>query len=82
MVIRVSMPKIGEVASEGTIVSWLKNEGDRVEKDEPLCIVEVEKVTIEIRSPCAGTLSKVLVPEGKSVPVDGSVATVVELRDT
>jgi pyruvate dehydrogenase E2 component (dihydrolipoamide acetyltransferase) len=53
--------------NDGTIVKWLKQEGDTVEVGDPLCEVESAKVNSEVESPGAGTLARIVVPEGKTV---------------
>jgi 2-oxoglutarate dehydrogenase E2 component (dihydrolipoamide succinyltransferase) len=65
----VKMPQMGESVVEGTIIKWLKSEGDAVETDEPLVEVSTDKVDTEIPSPISGTLVKVLVGEGDTVEV-------------
>src|SRR6202050_5541621 len=69
----VVMPQMGESIVEGTLTKWLKKAGDHVERDEPLFEISTDKVDTEIPSPAAGTLSEVLVEEGKTV----GIATVV-----
>lgn len=68
------MPKMGESIAEATITKWLKNEGDRVEKDEPLVEIATDKVDSEIPSSEEGILSKILFQEGDVVPVGEVVA--------
>jgi 2-oxoglutarate dehydrogenase E2 component (dihydrolipoamide succinyltransferase) len=63
------MPQLGETIVEGTILKWLKKEGDAVERDEPLFEISTDKVDTEVPSPVAGTVSKILVQEGLTVPV-------------
>jgi pyruvate dehydrogenase E2 component (dihydrolipoamide acetyltransferase) len=70
------MPKLGLTMTEATIIEWLKNEGDRVEKGEPLFVLETEKTTLEIEAPASGTLS-ILVPAGQTVPVHEPIATLL-----
>jgi len=65
----VQMPQLGETIVEGTILKWLKKEGDAVERDEPLFEISTDKVDTEVPSPVAGTVTKILVEEGKTVPV-------------
>jgi pyruvate dehydrogenase E2 component (dihydrolipoamide acetyltransferase) len=72
----VQMPQMGESVVEGTILKWLKSEGDAVEVDEPLVEVSTDKVDTEIPSPVAGTLVKVLVQEGDTVEVGTSIAEI------
>jgi pyruvate dehydrogenase E2 component (dihydrolipoamide acetyltransferase) len=66
---QVQMPQLGETIIEGTILKWLKKEGDSVERDEPLFEISTDKVDTEVPSPVAGTVSKILVDEGATVPV-------------
>jgi hypothetical protein len=73
----VVMPQMGESIVEGTLTKWLKKSGERVERDEPLFEISTDKVDTEIPSPAAGTLSEVLVEEGKTVGIN----TVVNPRN-
>ncbi len=68
------MPQVGESVTEGTVLRWLKGEGDRVERDEPLVEVETEKVNVEIPSPWAGVLQRIVAREGETVPVGEPLA--------
>jgi 2-oxoisovalerate dehydrogenase E2 component (dihydrolipoyl transacylase) len=70
------MPQLGESVTEGTIARWLKAEGDEVEKDEPLCEVDTDKVSSELPSPFAGKIEKLLVSEGDTVDVGTEIALV------
>ncbi|MEP6635399.1 MAG: 2-oxoglutarate dehydrogenase, E2 component, dihydrolipoamide succinyltransferase [Acidobacteriota bacterium] len=70
----VVMPQMGESIAEGTITKWLKNVGDRVERDEPLFEISTDKVDAEIPSPAAGTLTEVRYKEGDTVEVNTVVA--------
>src|SRR5262245_5532313 len=63
------MPQLGETIVEGTILKWLKTEGDAVARDEPLFEISTDKVDTEVPSPVAGTVTKILVQEGATVPV-------------
>ena len=74
----LTMPQLGESVTEGTILQWLKEPGDRVGLDEPIVEVETEKVTVEIPSPFAGTLSAVLVAAGETVDVGTALAEIGE----
>ena len=60
-------------AEVATVVKWLKQEGDAVEKGEPLALVEFPKVEIEIPAPASGSLSKIFAREGKMVRVHDTV---------
>jgi 2-oxoglutarate dehydrogenase E2 component (dihydrolipoamide succinyltransferase) len=67
---------MGESIAEGTVSKWLKNVGDRVERDEPLLEISTDKVDAEIPSPAAGVLTEILVKEGDTVPVNAVVARI------
>jgi len=68
------MPMVGESVTEGTVLRWLKAEGDRIARDEPLVEVETEKVDVEIPSPWAGVLQRIVAREGDTVPVGEPLA--------
>jgi pyruvate dehydrogenase E2 component (dihydrolipoamide acetyltransferase) len=72
----VTMPQLGETVVEGTITKWLKQEGEHVDQDEPLFEISTDKVDTEVPSPAAGTLTKILVPEGTTVSVKTPVAEI------
>ncbi len=74
MKIDVKMPKLGESLTEGTILRWLKQVGDTVEKDETLLEVSTDKVDSEIPSPEDGTLVEILAQENETVEVDTILA--------
>jgi pyruvate/2-oxoglutarate dehydrogenase complex dihydrolipoamide acyltransferase (E2) component len=77
----VKMPRLGETVAEGTIGSWLKQEGDLVEKDEALAEVITDKINAELPSPVAGRLSRILVQVDETVPVDTDIALIEEDSD-
>jgi 2-oxoglutarate dehydrogenase E2 component (dihydrolipoamide succinyltransferase) len=70
----VVMPQMGESIAEGTITKWLKQVGERVDRDEPLFEISTDKVDAEIPSPAAGTLTEVRFKEGDTVEVNTVVA--------
>jgi 2-oxoglutarate dehydrogenase E2 component (dihydrolipoamide succinyltransferase) len=72
----VKMPQLGETVVEGTILKWLKQEGDEVALDEPLFEISTDKVDTEVPSSAEGTLSKILVGEGETVAVGTEVAQI------
>lgn len=74
MIEKVVMPQLGESVTEGTIGQWLKKPGDRVEKYESLLEVLTDKVNAEVPSPAEGTLVRILVEEGQTVPVGTPIA--------
>jgi 2-oxoglutarate dehydrogenase E2 component (dihydrolipoamide succinyltransferase) len=69
---------MGESIVEGTLTKWLKKPGEHVDRDEPLFEISTDKVDTEIPSPTAGTLSEVLVEEGKTVGINTVVARIEE----
>ncbi len=75
--IEVIMPKLGLTMEEGTIVRWLKVEGDEVEKDEVIFEVQTDKVVMEVESPASGILGRILVGEDETVPIAHVVAYIV-----
>ncbi|MBV9171795.1 MAG: E3 binding domain-containing protein, partial [Chloroflexi bacterium] len=72
----VKMPQLGESVAEGTIGRWLKQPGDRVERDEPLVEIQTDKVNAEVPSPVAGVLQKILLPEGATASVKADMAII------
>jgi pyruvate dehydrogenase E2 component (dihydrolipoamide acetyltransferase) len=72
----ITMPQLGETVTEGTIIRWLKHEGDNVAQDEPLFEVSTDKVDSEVPSPVAGVLREILVEEGQTVDVGARLAVV------
>jgi 2-oxoglutarate dehydrogenase E2 component (dihydrolipoamide succinyltransferase) len=74
----IAMPKLGETVTEGTVGSWKKRAGDRVNFDDPLFEVSTDKVDSEIPSPYDGVLLEILVPEGETVPVGTVLARIGE----
>jgi pyruvate dehydrogenase E2 component (dihydrolipoamide acetyltransferase) len=74
----VKMPQLGETVIEGTILKWLKQEGDQVALDEPLFEISTDKVDTEVPSSAAGTLTKILVAEGETVAVGTELAEISE----
>ena len=76
MAFSVQMPALGESVTEGTVTRWLKQEGDTVERDEPLLEVSTDKVDTEIPSPAAGVLKKIVAQEDDTVEVGGELAVI------
>src|SRR5919202_7098738 len=73
----VKLPRLGQGMESGTIVKWLKSEGDQVEKGEPLYELDTDKVTQEVEADFGGVLLKIAVPEGE-VPVGETIAVIGE----
>ncbi|TAM76490.1 2-oxo acid dehydrogenase subunit E2 [bacterium] len=68
------MPELAESVVEGEVLRWIKQEGERVERDEPFVEIMTEKVTVEVPAPHAGTLIKLLAKEGQVLPVGAPLA--------
>jgi pyruvate dehydrogenase E2 component (dihydrolipoamide acetyltransferase) len=77
MAAEVKVPRLGQGMETGTVVKWLKSEGDSVEKGEPLYELDTDKVTQEVEAEAAGVLLKIAVPEGE-VPVGTTIAFIGE----
>ncbi|RPI94593.1 MAG: 2-oxo acid dehydrogenase subunit E2 [Chloroflexi bacterium] len=72
----ISMPKLGFDMAEGTLVRWVKNEGENVNKGDVLAEIETDKATVEVESSASGVVRKLLVEEGSVVPVGDPIAVV------
>ena len=71
MATRIDMPQLGLTMEKGTILQWLKAEGETVDKGQPVVLIQTEKVEYEVEAPAAGTLLKVAAAEGAELPVGG-----------
>jgi pyruvate dehydrogenase E2 component (dihydrolipoamide acetyltransferase) len=76
MAYEFKLPDLGEGLTEGEIARWLVQEGQEIAEDDPLVEVQTDKTTVEIPSPAAGKVARILVDEGKVVPV-GTVLVVI-----
>ncbi len=74
----IPMPKMGEAMEEGQIISWMANEGDHVEKGEPIFEVMTDKTTMEFPCPQSGTLLKILVETEEDYPCGTPVCIIGE----
>src|SRR5919202_6559584 len=77
MATEIMLPRLGQGMESGTIVKWLKSEGDAVEKGEPLYELDTDKVTQEVEADASGVLLKIAVREGE-VPVGRTIALIGE----
>src|SRR3712207_9573199 len=77
MATEIKLPRLGQGMESGTIVKWLKSEGERVEKGEPLYELDTEKVTQEVEADASGVLLRIAVQEGE-VPVGQTIAVIGE----
>src|SRR5215472_11997868 len=80
MAYEFKLPDLGEGLTEGEVARWLVAEGQEVAEDEPLVEIQTDKTTVEIPSPAAGVVSRILVAEGEVVPV-GTVLVVIGADD-
>lgn len=78
MAIELQMPKSGLTMTEGKVVEWIKQVGDRVEKGEAVFVVETEKATFDVESPGAGVLARIVVEADETVPVGAVVGLLAE----
>jgi len=72
----ISMPKLGFDMAEGTLVRWVRNEGEQINKGEVLAEIETDKATVEVASSASGVIRKLLVDQGAVVPVGTPIAIV------
>src|SRR5215207_6889781 len=75
---QVTMPMLGLTMEEGTITEWLKQEGETVDKEEPLFVVETDKSAVEVGAPASGIVQKILVPVGQTVKVSAAIAVIAQ----
>jgi len=76
MATRLDVPQLGLTMETGTILQWVKAEGDKVEKGQPVVVIQTDKVEYEVEAPVAGTLLKIAAKEGTELPV-GSLMGVI-----
>ena len=75
MNIEIKIPAVGESVAEAVLAQWYKKEGDYVQKDEPLFVIETDKVTLEVPAEASGRLH-IIVAEGETVPIGAVVGTI------
>ena len=75
---QVTLPRLGQGMESGTIVRWLKSEGEKVEKGDPLYELDTEKVTQEVEADSSGVLLKILAGEGEEIEVGKAIAVIGE----
>jgi pyruvate/2-oxoglutarate dehydrogenase complex dihydrolipoamide acyltransferase (E2) component len=76
MAVNVTIPDVGMGVTEVTIVSWLKQVGERVEAGEAIAEMETAKSTVEVEAPASGTLSRILAQVDDEVEVGAPIATI------
>src|SRR5512133_3418593 len=74
--VQVTLPQMGESVTEGTVLEWHKQEGERVEADEVLVEISTDKVDAEVPAPASGTVVKILAAEGDTVSVGAVLAEI------
>lgn len=79
--VEVIMPKMGDGMEEGTLIEWLKAEGEEVKADEPIANIQTDKAVVEITAPSAGVLSGILVKPDQTVPIGTRLAAVVKVGE-
>ena len=82
MATAILLPKLGLTMEEGTVVSWLKAEGDEVKKGDPILEIETDKLTNEVEAPTDGVLLKIITGEGETVPVSATIGYVGEAGES
>ena len=78
MTVEIRVPTLGELVTEATVAKWLKQPGERVERDEPVVELETDKVTLEVPAPQAGVIGEIQVAEGGNVPVGAVLGTIAD----
>ena len=76
MLVEIKVPSVGESVTEAILAQWFKNDGDAVAKDEPLFVLETDKVTLEVVAEADGILS-ITVAEGETIAI-GAVVGILE----
>ncbi len=76
MATRIDMPQLGLTMETGTILQWLKAEGQPVEKGQPVVLIQTDKVEYEVEAPASGVLLAVVAKEGQELPVQSLMAIV------
>src|SRR3982751_1611307 len=77
----ITMPQLSDTMTEGTVVKWLKKEGDKVKAAEIVVEIETDKATMEYETPAAGTLAAIIAQEGQKVPVGTVIALVATSKE-
>ena len=81
MITEVILPKLGQTMEEGSVVEWVKKEGDPVKRGDLLFTVESDKAVLDVEATARGFLRKILVAEGQVVPVLTTVALITRAAD-
>lgn len=78
MAVDIKVPTLGESVTEATVSKWLKQQGDKVNEDDPVCELETDKVSVEVNAPATGTLASIEVAEGSEVAVGALLGRIEE----
>ena len=78
MPIEITMPKLSDTMTDGTLVRWTKKENDTIKPGDIIAEVETDKATQELEVFEAGTLAKIMIPEGGKVPVGGLIVVLAK----
>src|SRR4051795_13047112 len=81
MPVEITMPQLTDTMAKGTLVKWLKKEGDKVKQGEIVAEVETDKATMEMESAEGGTLAHVIVKEGGKVKVGAAIAALATCKE-
>src|SRR5213080_5282619 len=78
----ITMPQLSDTMTEGTVVKWLKKEGDKVKANETIAEVETDKATMEMEAFEGGTLAHIAAPEGTKVAVGQPIAVLATSKES
>ena len=78
----VIMPKMGDGMEEGTLLEWLKKDGETVKSGEVIGNIQTDKATLELESPASGVLTGFLISAGETVPVGRPIAAILKAGET
>src|SRR5436190_21558689 len=82
MPVEITMPQQSDTMTEGTVVKWLKKEGDKVKEGDVIAEIETDKATMEMEAFEAGTIAVIKAPEGTKVPVGELIAVLSTKNET
>src|SRR5437868_11802200 len=82
MPIEITMPQQSDTMTEGTVIKWLKKEGDKIKAQEIIAEIETDKATMEMESFDSGTLAVILVTDGQKAPVGAPIAVMATSKET
>jgi 2-oxoglutarate dehydrogenase E2 component (dihydrolipoamide succinyltransferase) len=67
----VPMPKVGEIADSGTVLEWLVSEGEHAQAEDPIVLMDTDKVEYEVEAPASGTVVRLIAHPGDVIPIGG-----------